>query len=95
MEFNINDPVPKKMTDRELIEIERKRHIKKTSKGKKKKSHQSLSREGSEKRKLDNSGSQEMTTEEEAEMDKKRIVLKKAEVEKVESVQKNIKFWFD
>jgi len=88
MEFNINDPIPLKVTDKYLCEKER---IAKRMKTKKLKIKQTKT----SKPKSEDSRSQGLTAEEEEEAFRKNIIIKKAEVEKVQKAQKNIQFWFD
>ncbi len=91
MEFSINDPIPTKLTDRFLSENSKKGKRKSPRKLKIKQG----SKVSSDKPKSDDTKSQGITTEEEEEANRKNIVIKKNEVEKVQKAQKNIKFWFD
>lgn len=90
MEFSINDPLPIKLTDRHILETEKKN--KKAKSRKLKIKHNSNTDSGLSR--ADDGRSQGVTTEEEGE-NNKNIVIKKNEVEKVQNAQKNIKFWFD
>ena len=94
MEFNINEPIPIKLTDRYLADKDKKSKKMKAKRLKIKQSSKNTLRE-SGKPKSDDTRSQGLTTEEEEEIIKKNIVLQKAEAEKVEKAQKNIQFWFD
>lgn len=91
MEFSINDPLPVKLTDRYVQENEKKN---KKAKSRKLKIKQSSNTDSGLSR-ADDVKSQGVTTEEEDENNRKNIVIKKNEVEKVQNAQKNIKFWFD
>lgn len=99
MEFNIHDELPKKFSDRYLLEVDKKKRKKqkKGPKEKKQSSESTLKKDSSDKSRSDDTKSVGATTEEDAESvsNKKNIVLKKAEREQVQKAQKNIQFWFD
>lgn len=101
MEFNIHDPVPKKMTDKSLNEGDRKKRkrTKRSSKntGVKKSSEDSKSQSGYTEEDADgreSNGIPDSTAGDDSNKHK-NIVIRKAEVEQVQKAQKNIQFWFD
>ena len=93
MEFSITEPIPVKLTDKYINEMKSRRNRKKL-----KIKQSTINKEGkngSKKNKSDDGRSQGIETEEEDDLNRKNIVIKRNEAEKVEKAQKNIQFWFD